>query len=225
MIYILHGDDTTGSRKRLGEICEGTPTKTFDGKSLLLKDLEESVLSTGLFEEEKAVVIENITRSPKKKEILAYLSTEKSSFPIVLWEDRKALKTSFSSLKNVKVEQFLLPSFYFRFLDTLSPRNKKESFNLYHELLQTYAPEQVFYSLLKRTRQLVVISSGARTEEIEKMSSWQLSNLKRQLQMWSRQSLLSFYESLKQTEIKLKTGALPVSLAKHLDIVLLSKLT
>ncbi len=225
MIYILHGDDTTSSRKRLIALCEGLITNTFDGKYLQLKELEESILSSGLFEENKAVVVENITKNPKKKEILSYLSTEKSTFPIILWEDKKALKTSFSSLKNAKIEEFLLPSYYFRFLDTLSPRSKKESFKLYHELLQSYAPEQVFYSLLKRVRQLVVISKGERTEETEKMSPWQLSNLKRQIQMWKKESLFSFYEALKQTEIKLKTGALPTSLSKHLDILILSKLT
>jgi hypothetical protein len=110
-------------------------------------------------------------------------------------------------------------------LDTLSPNNKKQSFTLYHELLKTYAPEQVFYSLFKRVRQLVILSSGSKNDELMKMAPWQVSNLKRQLQMWSHESLKSFYSSLKQTEIKQKTGGLPVSLAKHLDILILSKLT
>lgn len=225
MIYVLHGDDITASRKRLGQICEEKHVISLDGKSLLKSELEEKLLSTGLFEDEKVVVIENITKNAKKKELLALLDSSITSNTIIIWEDKKALKTVFSVLKNAKNEEFTLPTYYFKFLDNISPQYKKESFVFYHKLLETYAPEQLLFSLIKRSRQLVIVSTGERTDEIMKMSSWQLSNLQKQVRLWKKENLKSFYEALKQTEIKLKTGGLPVSLSKHLDIILLSKLT
>lgn len=225
MIYIISGDDTVRSRKRLVELCDKKSVITLDGKTLQKNVLEENLVSTALFGEEKGVVVENITKNSKKKDLLTFLNSHNTNILTILWDDKKTSKTSFSALKSAKVEEYLLPTYYFKFLDTLSPQNKKQSYMLFHELLSTYAPEQVFYSLLKRARQLVIISSGAKSDEIIKMSSWQLANLKRQLQMWSKESLFAFYESLRQTEIKLKTGKLPVNLAKHLDILILSQLT
>ncbi|MDO8269172.1 MAG: hypothetical protein Q7T54_00690 [Candidatus Levybacteria bacterium] len=225
MKYLLHGDDITTSRKYLSELLEGTKLSIFDGKSVAITTLEESLLSRGLFSEKKAVVVENLlSRSSKKKEFISFLNTASSETLLVLWEDKKLLKTTTNSLKNINIQEFALPTYYFQFLDTLVPSQKKQVFGLYQELLKTYAPEQLLFSLLKRVRLLVVLASGGETSEIAKMPPWMKSKLERQGKMWTKNSLLLFYKKLQDAEIKLKTGKLPVDLSKHLDILILSHL-
>ncbi len=226
MIYLLHGDDTAASRKYLTDLVEGLTVTTFDGKSLTIPTLEEAVASGGLFGEAKAVVVEGLfAKNAKKKDFISFLNNHDVQIILVLWEDKKILKTSFASLKKATVQDFLLPSYYFQFLDNFAPSNKKGTFMMYQRLLTNYAPEQLFFSLLKRVRLLTVLSSGSNTAELSKMSPWQMNNLQKQVRLWKKESLLRMYETLKQTEIKLKTGKLPVSLSKHLDIVILSELT
>ncbi len=226
MIYLLHGDDTAASRKYLTDLVEGLTVTTLDGKSLTIPTLEEAISSGGLFGEAKAVVVEGLFgKNAKKKDFVAFLNNQNVSIILVLWEEKKLLKTSFASLKNAIVRDFLLPSYYFQFLDNFAPNNKKSSFVLYQKLLSNYAAEQLFFSLLKRVRLLAILASGSSTSELSKMSPWQMNNLQKQVRMWKKDSLLRVYEALKQTEIKLKTGKLPVSLSKHLDIVILSELT
>ena len=226
MIYLLHGDDTAASRKYLTDLVEGLTVTTFDGKSLTIPTLEEAISSGGLFGEAKAVVIEGLfAKNAKKKDFVTFLNNHEVQIILVLWEEKKILKTSFASLKKASVQDFLLPSYYFQFLDNFAPSNKKNSFLLYQKLLTNYAPEQLFFSLLKRVRLLAILASGSNTQELAKMSPWQMNNLQKQVRMWKKDSLLRVYEALKQTEIRLKTGKLPVSLSKHLDIVILSELT
>ncbi len=226
MLYLLHGDDTAASRKYLIELAEGKNVTTLDGKSLKIADFEEATVSGSLFAGEKAVIVEGLlSKNARKKEFITFLNENEPKTLVILWEDKKLPKPTYSNLKKANVRDFFLPSYYFQFLDNFSPNNKKNTFDLYQKLLKNYAPEQLFFSLLKRVRVLVIISSGSTTAEISKMSPWQMNNLQKQLRTWNRQNLVSIYEKLKKTEIRLKTGKLPLGLAKHLDILILSELT
>ena len=225
MIYILHGDDTAASRNFMNEITSEFPTTVLDGKGLLLSQLEENVVSKGFFEEKKAIVIENLLSQSKKKELAQFLNELTSDVLIVLWEGKKLTKTATNALKKAEVKEFSYPSYYFQFLDSVTSRSGKRLFALYHDLLKTTSEELIFYSLLKRIRLLVVISSGGTIAELTKMAPWQQSKLSQQLRQWNNEELLTFYKELQETEIKMKTGKLPVGLSKHLDILILSHLT
>lgn len=225
MKYLLYGDDVSSSRNFLNGLTVGFQVTVLDGKNLTIPLLEENLVSNSLFEEKKAVVIEGlIGKNKKKKEFFEYLNTSKSSVLIILWEDKKLLKTSFTTLKSVTVNEFSLPQNYFQFLDSFTPGNAKRIFVSFHQLLNTMSEEQVFYSLLKRLRTLLLIESYAKTEETIKISPWQMGKLKQQLRIWPKEKLIKFYSELQDTEIKLKTGKLPVGLSKHLDILILSQL-
>lgn len=226
MKYLLHGDDTTASRNYLSELSQGLLTVTLDGKTISKKTLEENLVSTSLFGDKRIVVIENLlSKNPKKKELAGFLAVTKTTEMIVLLEDKKLAKTSLSLVKDATAKEFSLPAFYFQFLDSLAPKQGKRVFSLYQSLLSSYAPEQLLFSLIKRVRQLVFLSAGTASQELSAMSSWQLSKLQEQLRAWDKNMLKKFYEELKNTEIKLKTGNLPTSLSKYLDILILSKLT
>lgn len=225
MKYLLHGDDTVASRKFLTGLVEGFKANTFDGNNLSVAGLEEAVLSRGLFAEKEAVIVENLlSRNAKKKDFIGFLNSAKFDTLLILWEDKKLPKTSFKGLHDFKIEEFLLPVYYFQFLDKLFPGNKKQVFELYQKLLASYAPEQLLFSLTKRVRLLLILNSGGKSEELSNMPPWMLSKLKGQARMWPGSTLVSFYNKLQEAEVKLKTGKLPVDLSKHLDILILTKL-
>jgi DNA polymerase III delta subunit len=225
MIYILHGDDTAASRNFITEITSEFPTTILDGKSLNLSQLEENVVSRGFFEEEKAIVVENLLSQNKKKELVKFLNDLKSEILIVLWEGKKLTKTATNVLKKAEIHEFSYPSYYFQFLDSVTSKSGKRLYALYHDLLKTTSEEIIFYSLLKRIRLLVVIASGSTISELSKMAPWQQSKLNQQVRQWRKEELLEFYKQLQEIEIKMKTGKLPLGLSKHLDILILSHLT
>ena len=225
MKYLLNGDDTVASRNFLNELTNGFALTLLDGKSLTLKDLEQNLLSTSLFEEKKAIVIENLfSKNTKKKDFITFLNSQPDLNLVIFWEDRKILKTSTKGLKDTIIRDFLLPQNYFEFLDSVIPGQQKRIFLLYHNLLKSMTVEIVFYSLLKRVRLLTILASGGSVDELSKMSPWQLSKLKQQGKGWSIAQLLFFYNKLQEAEIKLKSGKLPTTLSKHLDILILSDL-
>ena len=225
MIYILHGDDTVASRNFMSGLVEEIPTTMLDGKSLMLSQLEENIVSKGFFEEKKAVVVENLLSQNKKKEITAFLNNLKSETLVVLWEGKKLTKTATNAIKSANIHEFSFPSYYFQFLDSVTSGSGKRLFSLYHELLKTTSEELIFYSLLKRVRLLVILSSGGTIAELAKMAPWQQSKLSQQLGRWNKKILHDFYRQLQETEIKMKTGKLPVGLSKHLDMLILTHLT
>lgn len=225
MKYLLHGDDISSSRRLLTGLTEGFQVVTLDGRSLVIKDLEEKLLSTTLFDEDRAVVVENLlSKNAKKQEFVQFINAQTNTILLVLWEDKKLLKTAFSMLKNITVQEFLLPSHYFQFLDSFTPGKNKYIYSLYHELLSTMSAEQIFYSLLKRLRLLVILANESTVSDLSKMAPWQLSKLKQQVRLWEKEKLIKVYQKLIDTEIFLKTGKLPVGLSKHLDILILSEL-
>lgn len=225
MKYLLHGDDITSSRKFLTDTIDSFQSTVLDGKSLQLKDLELHLASTSLFDDKKAVVIENLLgKNPKKKEIAKFLSLYTSGMLIVLWEDKKIPKTTLNMLKDFVVKDFNLPSYYFQFLDSIAPKNGKKLFVLYQSLLTTITAEQIFFSLLKRVRLLLVLSSHGTSQDLEKMAPWQKQKLSQQVRMWNTDMLQKFYYQLTDIEIKLKSGRLALGLSKHLDTLILSQL-
>lgn len=225
MKYLLHGDDLVNSRAYLTDLTQGHSVTSLDGKKLAVAELEEHVFSNSLFVEEKAIVVENLfSKNPKKKELVVFINSFNGQTLLILWEEKKLPKTTFSSLKDTTVKDFLFPSSYFQFLDSFSQGNGKRLFIMFEGLLKTMSEEQIFYSLIKRIRLLLILASNGKSDELLKMAPWQLSKLKNQLRQWNSPSLASFYQSLLDTEIKLKTGGLPIGLSKHLDTLMLTQL-
>jgi DNA polymerase III delta subunit len=226
MKYILHGDDNVASREVLRELTSDLNVTLLDGKNLTLSIFEESLLSTSLFDDKKAVVVEDLfLKNKKKKDFIKFLKTAKTNTLVVFWERAKVPKTSFSSLSDLNAREFSLPQNYFLFLDTLTPQNSKRVFFLFHELIETKGEELIFYSILKRLRLLLELSNGTtNVSDFKKMTPWQIDKLKKQLRLWNTDKLLNFYSKLQDMEIKLKSGGLPLGLSKHLDILILSEL-
>lgn len=228
MIYILHGDDIAVSRKKATMLFENIATTIcLDGKLLQKDQITQTILAQGLFSESRGILIENfLLKNKNKKEIVTFLNENKPDMLIVFWESESVRKNVSDSLKNAKIEEFKLPKNYFAFLDGLYPKNAKKLHLLYQNLLQSYTPEQIFYSLIKRARILIILkeNQGGFFKETSSLAPWQLQRLKSQASYWQKEELQHFFEKLFQTEVKMKSGGLFMSLSADLDTLLFSDL-
>lgn len=227
MIYVLHGDDSVTSRNYITTIAGKKQTLVLDGKAISFPDLAEQLNSQSLFGDEKVVVLEHfLSKNKKKKEILQLIIDGNLHADLIFWESTKLTPATLALVKQSDVKAFLLPQYYFQFLDAFAPGNPQKIYTLYHQLLETMTAEQIFYSLIKRVRQLLILQMGSIAESKETVSvqGWQLDKLRTQLSKWKKNSLPTMFESLQDTEIKTKSGGLPVGLSKHLDILILTQL-
>ncbi len=226
-MYIIHGDNTAQSRKKLDEVLTGKNNiKWFDGKKLKPDDVKITFSSTELFAEEKCVVIENCKGISKQVlEELVKVSNDKNVL-LIFWQDGNYDARMIKKFSNAQVFSFPLPKYYFEFLDSLAPGNGLLLHNTYEKLLQSFVPEQVFFSMIKRMRQLLILKSEQeiKFEEFAKMSTWQKQKLKSQANKWDKQNLQNFYTKLYKIESRMKSSELPTNLEKHIDILLLSEL-
>ena len=225
MITLIHGDDSEKIEASLISIISKTKPIRIDGVKIKLKELEEQILGGSLFGEESIFVIENIFKNKKRKELLDLIKENSDNFSGVFVERGKVNKRDLSSLKFNAVVEHLLPQYYFKFLDDFYPQNGKSLVNLYTELLKTMTAEQIYYSLVKRIRGLIAVKLGMTNHsEVGRFAPWQLGKLKQQARMWTEGELLSFYKKIFEIEVKMKSGGLPTSLEKYLDIVIRTEL-
>ncbi|OGH16707.1 MAG: hypothetical protein A3C30_01045 [Candidatus Levybacteria bacterium RIFCSPHIGHO2_02_FULL_40_18] len=226
MIYIISGEDVVSSRNKLSELLSGKENIVrLDGKKATIAELDEALLGGSLFSDSKVVVLEYFSKlKPEVRvwEILNQVQNDKST-DVILWDDIDLSKKKFP--KKVQIFNFLFPKFYYAFLDSFEP-NSKKTLELLTEVLKTFEPEQVLYGLVRRVRQLLIIKSNNYSEfsEFKRVQSWQISKLKKQANLWSENQLKKAFLELAKLDEKMKTSNLPLPLASHLDILLLSEL-
>lgn len=234
MIYIIGGEDTVSSRKKLIELLENKPnTIRMDGKKATLAELDEAILSADLFSNSKTIVVESFSKLKPEERMWEILKPFEGSqgkqvqddknTDVILWDEVDVSKKKFP--KGVQVFNFLFPKFYYQFLDSFQPHSK-EILRLLGEVLKTFEPEQVLYGLVRRVLQLLIIKTNNHSDfsEFKQMQSWQISKLKKQANLWSEDQLRKVYLALAELDEKQKTSNLPMPLGYHLDIILLSDL-
>ena len=226
MIYIIAGEDTVSSRKKLTELLsEKQNIIRLDGKKTTIAELDEVLLGINLFSDSKTVVVESFTKlKPETKvwELIEKFEKDKNT-DAILWDEVDLAKKKFT--KNIKFFNFSFPKFYYIFLDSFEHGSKKPV-ELLTEVLKTFEPEQVLYGLTRRVRQLLVIKSNNYSDfsEFKRMQPWQISKLKKQATLWSEDQLKKVFLELAELDEQIKTSNLSMPLASHLDIILLPEL-
>lgn len=226
MIYIIHGDDIVKSKNRVFMLTQGLKNvSTFNAEKANPIEILSSFGSTDLFVDEKCIVIEKVLKLKKAdlEQLLHLLSKLEKTATVVLWHNTELSKIFLGKFKNTQNESFLLPKLFFTFLDELTPKNLIKELNTLQKMEGVEA-EQLFYSLAKRVRQLMMVKAGGNFEEVVKMSPWQSKNLQRQASLWENAQLLSLYKNLFEKEVKFKSSGLYLPLSKHLDIALIQEL-
>lgn len=231
MITIIHGDDISESRKHFQDLK--LKYKNFvllDGGKITITDLVQNVEGSGLFEDTKAIFIEDLLTKLKKtnkesKEILDFIIKNAKSSNFVLWEGKEILKRDLSLFKDAVVSFFKLPKNIFLFLDNLKPNNAKNLLNLFHQALGSGIKEELILFMTQRQMRLLLalsdLGNNGSIEELMRLAPWQMEKLERQAKLFSVSDLVSIYKKLYEIEIAQKTGTLSLSLIQAIDFLLL----
>ena len=216
------------SRNKVSELTANTENVVrVDGKKSTLAQVATALETDSLFSSKKTVVVEHFTKVKPLPDLIARV-LELSNNPdteIILWDaDDPDVKTK-NALKVAKSYLYTFPKPYYSFLDSFAP-NSSSSLELLHEVLKTFEPEQALYGLTRRVRHLLVLKANdySNFSDFKRMQSWQLGKLKQQSNLWSEKQLEKVFMELAELDEKIKTSALTMPLANHLDILLMQDL-
>ena len=228
MLTIIHGSDTTQSRKYF--IDEKNKIKDailLDADKVNLTDLTQILEGGGLFGETKYLFIEQLLTKRKKsaelENILKYLETNAAEHTIILWESKELERSAFNTFKKAIIKPFKLPQTLFQLLDAIQPGNGKLLIKLFHLTVEITESEMVFFMLIRQIRILLALSGTADTpiDEVKRIQPWQKSKLESQARRFNTAHLLDLYDKLFAIEAGQKTGTLTTSLLSAIDFFLL----
>lgn len=173
MLYVIYGTDTHKARKKLHDLLDLAKKKRPDAELFKISSenwseaqLDELLVSRGLFEQKYTVVLDNVfEKKDAKAFVIDRLDGIKNSEQIFLLLESSVDATSLKKLEKFseKVQEFELPE----------QANKKGSLNIF----------SVTDGLLQRDKKKLWISyidllgKGAVAEEIHGILFWQVKNM------------------------------------------------
>lgn len=227
MVTIIHGGNIVLSRKKLDEYITDSWTIRLDAQSDDIFKITNSFEFRELFSQKKTIIIENLF-SPKVKDkdkIIDLINgIKKGKIDIVIWTDRELNQKEIKKIEDASVIFYDLPKFFYSLLDSLSPKNSLQTRKLLQKTLKESTDVQIFYSIVKRIRQLLIIKTGRYQdfEEFKTSRDWQIRKLQTQAKYWKETELVNIHNKLFVLEYGLKTSELPMNLADHIDFLLLT---
>lgn len=220
-IYIFSGDDIVSSRDAYIQQIESFKKQNYDVETVPVKDITLEVLenilgSCDLFGNNRCLATEKFFSGKpselKDRLIEKILSFEGATF--IDWEEKEISKTQAEEFgKSLILKNFKLPSFLFKFLNSISPENKKENVLLLKKVLENLESGFVFSMIVRQVRLLILISGG----ECQSMAPWQKRNLENQSKHFSKEKLISLYKELLEIDYRQKTSSSPFGLNSELE--------
>lgn len=227
MITLIHGDLVEASRAelvRLKAAVSGKEVRQLDGRTIDETQLTQALESHSLFGTDTVVVIEQLFgKLGKKTKVIAALSAiltnAATTVDIILWEDKEIGATVIKSLGTPVVKLYKTPQVLFQFLDGIAPRSTARLLPMYAKLLEANVAEVVFAMIIRRIRQLIQLHDGVTPEGL---AGWQASRLTAQARLFTMEKLVAMHSALTDIDIAVKTGASPFSLAKQIELFIIS---
>lgn len=225
MITLLHGDHIQASRDALVSLKEKHKDKEvrqLSGKELDETKLLQALQSSSLFGGETLVVIENLftalggRKSKRLDGVLVLLKESGQNMDVIVWEGKEVGKTVITGLGSaVKTQLFDIPTVIFKFLDGLRPDNTAGILSLYASAVALDAPELLHTMLVRRVRELIMLSDHMVPEG---MQSWQIGRLTSQAKSFTIEKLVNIYRKLYDIEVSIKSGMSPFTMKESLEI-------
>lgn len=228
MLTIIHGDDLKASRDFYISLrANASSPVILEGKDVDITSLTQVLSGSGLFDEQKAVFIEQLlTKRKKSKELDELISvlTSHTEKDITLWEGKELDRKILTLFPKAVIRPFKLPMLLFSFLDSLRPDHGTTLIKSFHELLETVEEEMVFSMLVRQLRLMLAVGSAAETQidEVKRLQPWQAQKLRKQHAFFPEDALIRHYKQLFDIDYSLKTGRLATPLSSAIDIWLLS---
>jgi uncharacterized protein len=233
IITIIHGTNTALSRKQFIDLRQSfTNPVSFDGASVTLSQLTQSLEGQSLFDDSTQLFVEEFfskRKASKETEVLtSYLTKQGEQNTIVVWESKELTPKQISAFGKPEVKKFDIPKEVFTFLDSLQPHNSKRMIELFHKVLVSEDPEFVFFMIVRQFRMMLGLCShdpsamSQDDKEIDELTrlTWQKSKLTKQAESFGENSLLACYDKLFSIEVGIKTGQLSAPLEQTIDFFL-----
>lgn len=223
-MIIIHGEDLIKSRFQLLSLInqqkeQGREVRHLIGQGLTLTAVIQSLESPSFFGPEKAVVIEGllIRKDKEVKKIIDYLSQNSSLQDLIWWEGKTLTPAILKKFAQASLHYYKINPLIFKFLDSLRPGNALNTLELFHNILRTDKPEQVFYMLVRQSR-LLIQAADKKSQSSLKMAPWQKQKLISQAGFFSVKKLISLHRQLLKIDYEQKTGQDPYPLKSRLDL-------
>lgn len=220
MLTIYCGDNTVESRKHYSSHIARLKEAGYDVQeveSSRITDLNTIIHgSSSLFSEQKAYALSHIISRASYRKVLQDI--DHSGIEIVIWEttyDPRSIKRYFPS---AKILESKLPANIWKMLDSFAPGNATAMIRMKQSLGDAVDEHMLLYMLQRRAKDLILVRNGLSGKS--KLAPWQESQMKSQSARWSsEQHLVRAYLKLSDIEKGVKTGTLPYSADKALDIL------
>lgn len=227
-MLILHGDDTSASRKRLWQEIEMRKKSGFsevisvEGKNADLNFLKQNLESSSLFSANRLLVIENFFTGPfsqVKDQAIDYLKDNRPK-NVIIWENKKIDGRKLLAFKNSAL-LFDLPKVVFSFLENVAPGKGKWALAKLQQSLKKEPLELIFY-LLCRHISLLTVAKDLGSKGLKNLPPWKGQKLIAQAKKFSLNDLLTLYRRLADIDYREKSGSAPAPLLYLLEIMLIT---
>jgi hypothetical protein len=227
MILIIHGNDLVSSRDYYSKEKDKLDSPILiEGDGLTYDRIFQAAENNTFFDSKITLAIENFFTKNKSnslefKKITEYINSTKG-LNIIFWESNEISKTNQTVLKNSAVKTFSYPQVLFQFLDNLKPGNGENLIKLILELKRNMEIELIFFMIVRQFRLMISqLEQGVKIEEAKRLQGWQTGKLSKQASLFQKEKLIELYGQLFEIDLAQKTGKLPYSLEKSIDIFLL----
>lgn len=222
-IIVLHGDDIRQSYARLKTILNQAKSRGLLVEKIApngSRSLSESLVSKSIFNEKVIFVAENINQFPAQD--LKWLKSNANLLAgeLVIYLQGPLAKTISNSLpKEAKVEEFKLPIFIWKFLDSFYPGNSKNCLSFLHKVEETDELERVFALLARHLKNLYMV-------RLDKNSlgfpSWRLSKLIFQASKFGESKIENLISEMAKIDVETKSSG--TNLLDSLDFLISTQL-
>ncbi len=224
MLTILHGENTVASRNFLGSLIKQSQRKGISITKITNENFEinnlVSALEPDLFAQKKLILIDEFQKFSlqTQKDIAEIVEKLPSENHLIIWSNKKLPAKTLKLFPQGKSQLFKPSSQVFKFLDFLTPDNKINSLNLLNQTLAQDEINLVFYLLIIRIEDLILIKTD--NQDKLKKAPWQIRRLVSQAEKFSLPALEKLLKQLILLDYRQKTGRLFYSLEFGLELLI-----
>ena len=206
-ITVLHGDDIKQSYTCLKAIISQAKNRGFRGEYILPnqgRSLSESLVSRSIFNEKVIYVVENINQFSNND--LKWLKGNVSGMEadLVVYHQGLLPQSILKVLpKEAKVEEFKLPNFLWKFLDSFYPGNSKNCIKLLHKVAEADNLERVFALLARHIKNLYMVRLDKNSLAFP---SWRVDRLIYQSSKYKDGKIEKIISEMAKIDIDVKTS-------------------
>ncbi|OGM13614.1 hypothetical protein A3A76_03140 [Candidatus Woesebacteria bacterium RIFCSPLOWO2_01_FULL_39_23] len=221
-IILIHGDNTIESYTRLQTLLgkakdKGWEIEKIDNKN---QNVKEALVSQGLFNTKRLVLVESSSLINKDDVIWVKKNKDLEERMLLIYSDSPITKTVLNSFpEGSKVEEFKLPVYIWRLLDSFYPGNSLNILKLLHSSVSNMPIEFIFSLLAKLMRDFYWVKLEPSSIPYQ---DWRVSKLKNQASKFSVKKITEIISKLAKIDVKVKKSE--AELLPSLDLLIIKYL-